>query len=147
MQFSGSVDIKAPREEVFAFLIDPNKVGPCGPGVESIEIVDETHFKAKAKVGVGFISARFVINMELAEVQAPDRAVIKARGQAPGSAVDATGTMNLLPGDHPDTTVMVWAADVVISGMIATVGARLIEGTANKLIKQSFDCIRAKLEG
>jgi carbon monoxide dehydrogenase subunit G len=147
MQFSGAVDIKAPREEVFAFLIDPNQVGGCGPGVESIEVIDDKHFRARAKVGVGFISARFAIDLELAEADAPDRAVIKAHGQAPGSAVDAMGTMNLLPGDEPNTTQMLWAADVQISGMIASVGARMVNSTADKLIKQTFDCIRAKLEG
>ena len=47
--------------------MDPNQVGPCGPGVETIEVVDETHFKAKAKVGIGFISARFNVDMEIAE--------------------------------------------------------------------------------
>jgi carbon monoxide dehydrogenase subunit G len=31
-------------------------------------------------------------------------------------------------------------------GTLAGVGSRLIEGTANKLIGQAFDCIRAKLE-
>jgi carbon monoxide dehydrogenase subunit G len=41
---------------------------------------------------------------------------------------------------------MAWSADVAILGTIASVGARLIEGTANKLINQAFDCIRAKLE-
>jgi carbon monoxide dehydrogenase subunit G len=41
---------------------------------------------------------------------------------------------------------MDWEADVAIAGTIASVGARLIEGTANKLIGQSFDCIRSKLE-
>ena len=49
MKFSGTVDINAPRERVWAFLMDPDQVGPCGPGVETIEIVDETHFKAKAR--------------------------------------------------------------------------------------------------
>jgi carbon monoxide dehydrogenase subunit G len=146
MEFSGTQIIKAPLDTVFAFLIDPNKVGWCGPGVESIEMVDETHFKAKAKVGVGFISAKFNIDMELAEVQPPNRAVIKAKGQAPGSAAHGTGTMNLFPGDEPDTTLLVWAADVVMTGLIASVGARLIEGTANKLVGKSFDCIKAKLE-
>ena len=92
MQFSGTVDIKAPRDKVWAFLIDPNQVGSCGPGVESIEVIDETHFRAKAKVGVGFISARFVVDLELAEQDPPTKAVIKAHGQAPGSAVDATAT-------------------------------------------------------
>jgi len=145
MKFSGTVDINAPRERVWAFLMDPDQVGPCGPGVETIEIVDETHFKAKAKVGIGFISARFNIDMEIAERDEPNQAVIKAHGQAPGSAVDATATMALRHGDGGGTT-MDWGADVLIGGTIASVGARLIEGTANKMIGQTFDCIRSKLE-
>ena len=145
MKFSGTVDINAPRERVWSFLMDPDQVGPCGPGVETIEIVDETHFKAKAKVGIGFISARFNIDMEIAERDEPNRAVIKAHGQAPGSAVDATATMALRDGEGGGTT-MDWGADVLIGGTIASVGARLIEGTANKMIGQTFDCIRSKLE-
>ena len=43
-------------------------------------------------------------------------------------------------------TVMDWTAYVLIAGTLATVGARLIEGTANKLIGQTFDCIRTTLE-
>ncbi|HEX7473210.1 MAG TPA: carbon monoxide dehydrogenase subunit G [Candidatus Limnocylindrales bacterium] len=145
MQFSGTVDIRAPRDRVWAFLIDPNQVGSCGPGVESIEVIDETHFKAKAKVGVGFISARFVVEMTMVELDEPTKALIKAHGQAPGSAVDALATMNLKDGADGATT-MDWSADVTISGTLASVGARLIEGTANKMIGQTFECIRVKLE-
>ena len=145
MRFEGSVPIKASREKVWAFVTDPDQVGPCGPGVESIEVVDDTHFKAAAKIGIGFINARFNVNMEFAELQPPDRALIKAHGQAPGSAVDATAEMRL--SDGPDgSTVMDWNADVNIAGTLASVGARLIEGTANKMIGQAFDCIRSKLE-
>ena len=145
MHFEGSVPIKASREKVWAFVIDPDQVGQCGPGVESIEVVDETHFKAAAKVGIGFISARFVVNMEFAELVPPDRALIKAHGQAPGSAVDATAEMHL--SDGPDgSTVMDWSADVNLSGTLASVGARLIEGTASKMIGQTFECMRSKLE-
>jgi carbon monoxide dehydrogenase subunit G len=145
MEFSGAVDIPATREHVFAFVTDPDRVGSCGPGVESIEIIDPTHFKARAKVGVGFISARFVVDLEIAEQQPPDMAIIKARGQAPGSAVDALGRINLVDGPEPGTTTMLWAAEVNISGMIASVGARLIDNTANKMIGQTFDCMRAKI--
>jgi uncharacterized protein len=145
MKFAGTVEIAAPRDKVWAFVIDPNQVGQCGPGVESIEVIDGTHFKATAKVGIGFINARFVVNMEMAELTPPDKAVIKAHGQAPGSAVDATAEMHL--SDGPDgTTIMDWNADVNLSGTLASVGARLIEGTANKMIGQTFDCMRAKLE-
>ncbi len=145
MQFSGTVEIAAPRDRVWAFLMDPNQVGSCGPGVESIEVVDADHFKAKAKVGVGFISARFNVDMTIAERSEPERAVIKAHGQAPGSAADAVATM-VLAGPAEGPTSMDWSADVTISGTLASVGARMIEGTANKMIGQTFDCIRAKLE-
>ncbi len=145
MHFEGTVEIGAPRERVWAFLIDPNQVGSCGPGVESIEVVDETHFKATARVGVGFISARFIVNMNLAELEEPNRALIKAHGQAPGSAVDATAEMRLSDGEAGGTR-MDWVADVSIAGTLASVGARMIEGTANKMIGQTFDCIRSKLE-
>ncbi|MFZ5853586.1 MAG: CoxG family protein [Chloroflexota bacterium] len=145
MKFSGTVDINAPRDKVWAFVLDPTQVGSCGPGVESIEVIDATHFKARAKVGVGFITAKFVVDLEMAELTPPTEAVIKAHGQAPGSAVDATATMRL--GDRPGGgTTMDWTADVNIAGTLASVGARLIEGTANKMIGQTFDCIKAKLE-
>jgi carbon monoxide dehydrogenase subunit G len=145
MQFQGTVEIAAPRARVWAFLMDPNQVGGCGPGVESIEVVDADHFKAKAKVGVGFISARFVVDMRVAERNEPDLAILKAHGQAPGSAVDATADMRLSgPAEGP--TTMAWSADVAIAGTLASVGARMVEGTAHKMIGQTFDCIRAKLE-
>src|SRR6476469_918543 len=145
MKVAGTVDIAAPRERVWAFVIDPNQVGQCGPGVESIEVLDDTHFKATAKVGIGFISARFVVNMDMAELTPPDQAVIKAHGQAPGSAVDATARMSLSDGEAGGTRLD-WSADVTISGSLASLGARLIEGTANKMIGQTFDCMKSKLE-
>jgi len=146
MRFEGTVEIAAPRDKVWAFVTDPTRVGQCGPGVETIEVVDPSHFKATAKVGIGFISARFNVDMEFAETHPPDRAVIKAHGQAPGSAVDATAEMRLSDGADGGTR-MDWNADVNIAGTLASVGARLIEGTANKMIGQTFDCMRTKLEG
>jgi carbon monoxide dehydrogenase subunit G len=146
MHFEGSVDIAAPRHRVWAFVIDPNEVGQCGPGVETIEVIDDTHFKATAKVGVGFISARFVVNMEIAEMTAPEASTIKAHGQAPGSAVDATAHMRLANNGSGGTR-MDWDADVNIAGTLASVGARMIEGTATKMISQTFDCMKSKLEG
>jgi carbon monoxide dehydrogenase subunit G len=146
MHFEGTVAIAASREETWAFLMDPTQVGSCGPGVESIEVVDETHFRARAKVGIGFISARFLMQMELAELEPPSKATILAHGQAPGSAVDATAHMTLRDGDAAGSTVMDWSADVNMSGTLASLGARLIEGTAHKMIGQTFTCIKAKLE-
>src|SRR5579859_6857853 len=104
MQFSGTERIGASRAAVWSFLMDPLQVGACGPGVESVEPIDATHFKAVAKVGIGFISARFVVNMEMADLVELESAVLKAHGQAPGSAVDATATMRLSAESEAETT-------------------------------------------
>jgi carbon monoxide dehydrogenase subunit G len=145
VHFEGSIEIAAPRDRVWAFVIDPQQVGECGPGVESIDAIDATHFKATAKVGIGFISARFVVNVEFADMTPGEASTIKAHGQAPGSAVDATAHMRL--SDGPDGgTRMDWDADVNIVGTLASVGARMIEGTADKLIGEAFGCIKSKLE-
>ena len=108
MHFEGTVAIAAPRDKVWAFVTDPNQVGQCGPGVESIDVVDDTHFKATAKVGIGFISAKFKVDMEFAKLTPPDEALIKAHGQAPGSAVDADAKMRLSDGPNGGT-VMDWS--------------------------------------
>jgi len=86
------------------------------------------------------------VNMEIAEMTAPEASTIKAHGQAPGSAVDATAHMRLADNDSGGTR-MDWDADVNISGTLASVGARMIEGTANKMIGETFDCMKTKLEG
>ena len=79
-------------------------------------------------------------------ITAPEQAEVKIHGQAPGSAADAIATIKLSDGAAEGTTTMDWAAEVNISGTLASVGARLIEGTANKLIAQTFVCMKTKLE-
>ena len=86
-----------------------------------------------------------MVNAEFAEIHEPDDATVLVHGQAPGTAVDATAKMVLTDGAD-GATVMDWSADVTISGTLASVGARMIDGTANKMIGQTFDCIRTKLE-
>lgn len=145
MHFEDTVRIKADRATVWSFVNDPTKVAACGPGVEGVEVIDDQRFKVTARVGIGIIRATFVVDVTRAEEREPDFASLTASGKAPGSAVDGSARMDLRDG--PDgTTIMDWAADVTIHGKLASVGARLIEGTARKLIGQTFDCIRAKVE-
>ena len=144
MDFTGSVDIDAPRQAVWDLLINFERLAPCGPGVGAIDRVDDTHAQVKAKVGVGFMTLGFTIDLELIESAEPDRAVIRATGQAPGTSVEANGSMHLT-GPLEGPTRMDYEANVELFGALAGVGSRMIEGTAAKLIDQTFDCVRAQL--
>mgnify|MGYP001401586264 CR=1 FL=1 len=90
MKFEGRAAIQAPRPKVWAFVTDPDGIAGCGPGVESIEKLGAGRFKVHASVGIGFIRAKFVVNAEYTEIHEPNDATVLARGQASGSAVDAT---------------------------------------------------------
>lgn len=145
MEFSGTQTIAAPIEKVWAFLMDVNNVASCAPGFQSLEVLGEEHWKAVVAVGVGAVKAKFTMDVTRDEIQEPDHMLIKGRGKAPGSAVDLTGHMHLttvLTGE----TRMDWKASVVVSGTIASVGARLLQGTAERLTSQFFDCLKSKLQ-
>ena len=145
MHFQGTLDIAAPRERVWAFVTDPKAVSACAPDVQSIEVLDPAHFKLVVRAGVGPIRATFNLDVVFTELTAPSRANVRARGQAPGSAVEMLSSMEL-DASSPERTAMRWTSDVTVSGTIAQVGARLMQGTADKLTQQVFACIKTKLE-
>ena len=144
MRFEGTLDIAAPRERVWQFVTDPLAVSTCAPDVQSVEVIDPKHFKVVVRAGVGPIKGVFAMNVEFTDLREPEHAGVLARGQAPGSAVEMRNTMDLAA--HDGRTTMHWASDVVISGMIASVGARLMQGAADKITQQVFSCIKTKLE-
>ncbi|TMC74700.1 MAG: carbon monoxide dehydrogenase subunit G [Chloroflexi bacterium] len=145
MRFAGTTDIDAPRERVWAFLTDPAQVTTCAPDVQSLEIADPHHFKVVVRAGVGPIKGTFTMNVQFLELDRPKHAAVLARGQAPGSAVEMVSNMDLSEFDE-NHTVMEWSSDVTVSGMIQQVGARLMQGAADKITQQVFACIKAKLE-
>ena len=145
MRFEGSVEIKAPRDWVFAFLVDPERMGGCLPKVQSIKRTGDGRFEALAKVGKGLFSASFVLTCEFTEVSAPDRAAVRVQGKAKGSSVDGAARMTLRDLEGGGTAVD-WVADVTISGMVARIGEKRIAPTAERMIGQTFNCVRKKLK-
>ena len=145
MHFEGTQQIKASQRAIFAFLVDPNKVASCAPGFISMEILAPDHFKPTIGIGVGAVKAKFTLDVQLQDVREPSHAAMKGHGVAAGSAVDMVASLDLSPVSDAETT-MNWIADVTVSGTIASVGARLLDSTAQKQITKFFDCFRQKLE-
>ncbi|MBV9231824.1 MAG: carbon monoxide dehydrogenase subunit G [Chloroflexi bacterium] len=145
MEFSGTQTIAAPIDKVWAYLMDVNKVAVCAPGFQSLEELEPEHWKAVISVGVGPVKAKFTLDVTRPEMHEPDLMVVRGRGKAPGSAVELSGRMNLSTVDA-EQTQMDWSANVIVSGTIASVGARLLSGTAEKLTGQFFDCLKGKLQ-
>src|SRR5579859_4140571 len=145
MEFSGTQTIAVPIEKVWAYLLDVNKVAACAPGFQSLEELGEEHWKAIVSVGVGPVKAKFTLDVTRPELKEPEQMIVKGRGKAPGSAVDLSGDMHLSVLSESETQ-MDWKANVVVSGTIASVGARLLNGTAERLTAQFFDTMKKRLQ-
>ena len=145
MEFSGTQTVAAPIEKVWAFLLDVNNVAACAPGFQSLEVLEEEHWIAVVAVGVGAVKAKFTLDITRPEMQEPEHMTMKGRGKAPGSAVDLLGDMHLSSLEGGETR-MDWKATVTVSGTIASMGARLLQGTAERLTGQFFDCLKTKLQ-
>jgi uncharacterized protein len=145
VNFAGTQTIAAPIEKVWDFLMDPYQVGPCMPGFQAVEVIDPHTFNARVGVGIAAVKATFTMDVRMVELEPPTRAMGKAHGMAPGSAVDITSATSLREAGA-GTTTMQWSADVVVSGTLASLGARLLTSTAQKMTAQFFTCLQRKLE-
>ena len=132
LEFSGAPEITAPRTAVWARLMDPSFVAASAPGVESVEAVDPTHFRVVSGLGVGAVKVKFKLEVELSDIVEPERLRMAARGKAPGSAVDVVSSVRLEEAGNGRTRLN-WSATSHVSGTVASVGARLLEGTARRL--------------
>jgi uncharacterized protein len=145
MHFEGKQQINAPIETVWQHINDPDKVAACAPGFKSLEILGPDHFKPTISVGIGAVKATFTLDVQRVDVNPPTHAAMVGRGNAAGSGVQIHAAMDLAP-ESKSVTTMAWTADVTVSGTIASVGARLLEGTAQKLTAKFFDCFREHIE-
>lgn len=146
MKVSGSTTISASQDKVFAFLTNPDFVSKCAPGLESMEVVEPgKKFKAIGSVGLGNLKVRFTGDIEFVELVAPSKATMKAHGTAPGSAVDATATMNLSAAAD-GATQLDWSADINVLGTIAALASRMMGSVTQKLSGEFFACAKKQIE-
>ena len=146
MQLKGDVLIKAPRKRVWDFMTDPEQIGQCAPGVEKIEVVEPMKkYRGTVSVGFGSVKARFTGDVEILELDEPNRAKLKAHGSATGSVADAVSEMSL--SDGPDGSTLVhWTADVNVAGQLASLASRLMVPVSQKLAAQFYDEVRKRIE-
>jgi uncharacterized protein len=146
MLLKGDVTIHAPRKKVWDFLTDPNQIGLCAPGVEKIETIEPNKkYRGVMSVGLGSVKAKFNGEVEILELDEPDRAKLKAHGIATGSAADVISEMTLSNGTDGSTLVH-WTADVNISGQLASLASRLMVPVSQKLAGIFYDEVRKRIE-
>jgi carbon monoxide dehydrogenase subunit G len=144
MHYQGSFEVSASPEKVYAFVTDPKKITTIFPDASDIRVVDENNFSAKVKVGMSFIRGTLDVKMNMVEKKPGEFAKLKARGTGMSSSVDLESSFTL-EGGKAGGTVISWVADAKISGMMASVGSRLMDSAAEKYVTQIVTALKKKL--
>jgi carbon monoxide dehydrogenase subunit G len=145
MELSGHTIVAAPRDRVWETVIDPRNVAACAPGIDSIEALDDRHYRATAKLHLGFFTVGLTVDLERRETEAPNRVQLSASGRAAGSEIAARGEIRLSGPDAGPTTVD-WHATLELTGAVASLGDGVVQPMATKLVSEGIDCLKARLE-
>ncbi len=121
MHIGGTKHFDAAPERVFDALVDPQLLGDFLPGMESLDVLDETHWSAVMRLPLSPVS--LTLDFELRERRRPDRALLSARGKRFGAGAAVETSFELAP--HEAGTAMTWAADVDLSGTLSRLGGVL----------------------
>ena len=133
-QFSGDPVITAPRQVVWDRLTDPDFIAASAPGVESVQALDPTHFTVMSGLGLGPMKVKFTLDVELFDVVERESLRMRSLARGPGSVVDVVSVVRL--EDAQAGTRLNWSATSDVSGTLANLGPRMIEGAARMMSEQ-----------
>ena len=147
MQIEQTFSINAPQQEVWDFVKDTSKMAPCIPGCEGIEVVDEKHFKAKIKIKVGPISARFNLDIEILEENPPSEIISRTRGDegTRASTISADNTVRLTANEDGSTEVYCHSESSIV-GRLGKYGAGMMKKKADSIWGKMAANIRKEIE-
>ena len=134
MQFEKTALVAAPADKVWSLLLDPEVMGRCVPGVETIDVVSDTEYVVGVAVKVAFVSARFKVRTTIVEMRAPT--YLRSRGGGEDSSLTSSLKLSseLFLEDRGDgLTEIRTLLDVELLGRLGTFGLNIIKTKADRM--------------
>jgi carbon monoxide dehydrogenase subunit G len=136
MKFTNEIELELPPDEVFAALIDAERVAPCLPGAR-LEGTDGDAYLGGIKVKVGPVVANYAGKMTFEEVDHTNRRVVlrgtgvEAKGQGSAEARIICTVAETLGGAR-----VVVETDLNVAWRIAQFGSGPMEKIAKRLFAE-----------
>lgn len=144
MQIDGSVEVKAPREEVFRLMVDPECLSRVVPGCEKMTLCGSHEYDMTLKIGVAAIKGTYAGKIRLEDIASPESYRMTVEGCSAPGMVKGAGHIRL--EEHGEKTKVLYSGDVQVSGKIAAVGNRFLGMIAKMLIGKFFDDMSKEIE-
>jgi carbon monoxide dehydrogenase subunit G len=149
MKLEQSFDVQAPIDQVWAALIDLERVAPCLPGATITERDEDGtyHGTFQVKLGPATASYRGTIQIEEAD-EAAHRATLKARGTDKRGQGGASATIVNTLSEQGGATRVEAVTDFSITGRLAAFGrGGMMQDISNRLMRDFATCLQSRLAG
>ena len=137
MKLEGSAQVAGTREALYERLLDPAFLARCIPGCESLERVAEDTYDITVNAGVGPVKGSFRGQVRLTDQAPPEGYLMNVSGKSPVG--HAEGSARLRLAEHEGGVRITYEGEARVSGLIASVGGRLVGAAAKKVAAQFFD--------
>jgi hypothetical protein len=144
MKISGEQFLSAPREDVWALLIDPARLSRLIPGCEKLEPVGADEYAGRIEVGIAAVRGVYAGKLKLDDKRAPEHYRMLVDGKGKQGFIHGAGTLDLIARDAKSTTVK-YAGDVQLGGPLMQVGQRMIDSASKMMLGQFFAAAEAEL--
>ena len=139
--------VKAPIEKAWDFLIDPDASGPCVPGCEKIEVVDDKTYRVRVKTKISFMSFTFNMKVEIIEMNRPFHLESVSAGEDSKltSRIRMKSFLDLNSISEMETEIS-YRSDVSLFGKLGTMGLSVVKGKAKQLGREFAGAVKSRLE-
>jgi carbon monoxide dehydrogenase subunit G len=147
MRLEQAFEVEAPIADVWAALIDVERVAPCLPGAEITEAADDGTYRGTFEVKLGPTSASYRGTLEMESVdEAAHVATMKASGQDKRGQGTAKATIASRLSEANGATRVAVETDFTITGRLARFGrGGMMQDISNRLLRDFASCLQAKL--
>jgi carbon monoxide dehydrogenase subunit G len=144
MKIEGTHQLNVPRARVYELLVDPEVLQRCIPGCERLEKTEADTYAATIRAGVGAIKGVFTGTVRLEDMRPPEHYRIVVAGKGAPGFLKGSGDLDL--EKQAEGTLIKYTGDLQLGGTIASVGQRMIQGTAKMMASQFFTALEAEAQ-
>ena len=136
MHVTGRATLEAPRGEVFAAICDPRTLLEIIPGCRDVRMIAPDEYRGQIVLRLPGIVGTYDMLVRLVDTDPPARGVIAGRveGRVGGIVGRATFTLE----DAGGATVIEYDGTGVVSGPLARLDSRFLEGLAASLVDEGL---------
>ncbi|MEF8780311.1 MAG: SRPBCC domain-containing protein [Haloferacaceae archaeon] len=150
MSFEDTVTLETTKDDLWAFISDPENLARCVPGAQEVERVSQRRYTCEIERGISRLTLSVSGEVEMVEMNEPDW--ILADGNAydstTGSEFDLLAAMEMTETDD-GTVDLGYTAELSFTGGVAGI-AGLSEGLVRSVVESDvdtyFENIRAEVE-